>query len=220
MDKQAILAVFHQRHACKVYDANKKISEEDFRFILETGRLSPSSFGFEPWKFLVIENPKLRALIQQNAWGAGDKARDCSHFVVLIVRTGKVMSADGNYIQHMMRDVHHLPEEAIALRSQTYRKFVEQDFELANDERAFYDWACKQSYIAMGNMMTAAAMIGIDSTPIEGFPLETMNRLLVEQGLYHADEFKLSVMVAFGYRVNEARPKTRHTFDDVVEFIR
>lgn len=66
--KTDILNAFHFRHACKAYDPSKKISEEDFRFILETGRLSPSSFGFEPWKFLVIENPDIKALIRDTAW--------------------------------------------------------------------------------------------------------------------------------------------------------
>ena len=61
--KETILAAFNSRHACKEFDVNKKISAEDFNFILETGRLSPSSFGFEPWKFLVIQNHSLREKI-------------------------------------------------------------------------------------------------------------------------------------------------------------
>lgn len=69
ISKQAILDAFHYRHACKQYDPTKKISDEDFQFILETGRLSPSSFGFEPWRFLVIENHAIRELIRDNAWG-------------------------------------------------------------------------------------------------------------------------------------------------------
>jgi len=59
-DKQTVLDAFHFRHACKRYDPDKKISREDFDFILETARLSPSSFGLEPWRFLVIQNPELR----------------------------------------------------------------------------------------------------------------------------------------------------------------
>lgn len=220
ISQQHILDAFHFRHACKQYDPNKKISEADFRFILETARLSPSSFGFEPWKFLVIENPQIKALIRDHAWGAKDKIMDCSHFVVILVRQPQTLLADGEYVTHIMRDIHHIPAEALELRRGFYRQFSENDFALADNPLAFYHWACRQSYIAMANMLTSAAMIGVDSTPIEGFPLETLDRLFVERGLYNPAEFKLSVMVAFGYRLNPPREKTRQAFDDVVEWVK
>ncbi|WP_373777658.1 NAD(P)H-dependent oxidoreductase [Glaesserella sp.] len=220
ISKQDILDAYHYRHACKVYDPTKKISDDDFRFILETGRLSPSSFGFEPWKFLVIENQSIREFIRDNAWGAKDKVMDCSHFVLILVRQPQTLLADGDYVQHIMRDVHHIPEDMRTLRQGFYRHFIENDFELANNPNAFYHWACRQSYIALGNMLTSAAMVGIDSTPIEGFPLEKLNTLFAEKGLYDPNQYKLSVMVAFGYRAAEPREKTRQAFDDVVEWVR
>ncbi|AUI66913.1 MULTISPECIES: NAD(P)H-dependent oxidoreductase [Glaesserella] len=217
ISKQAILDAFHYRHACKQYDPTKKISETDFQFILETARLSPSSFGFEPWRFLVIENPAIRELIRDNAWGAKDKVMDCSHFVVILVRQPETLLADGDYVQHIMRDVHHIPDEPRRLRQGFYRNFSENDFGLTQDPIAFYHWACRQSYIALANMLTASAMIGIDSTAIEGFPLEKMDKLFVEQGLYDPSQFKLSVMAAFGYRAVEPKAKTRQAMEDVVE---
>lgn len=220
LSKQQILDAYSYRHACKQYDPSKKISQEDFRFILETGRLSPSSFGIEPWRFLVIENQKWRELIRDNAWGAKDKVMDCSHFVVILVRQPQTLGADGEYVQHIMLDVHHIPDDARQMRTNFYRTFCEQDFALSKNPVEFYHWACRQSYIALGNMMTSAAMIGIDSTPIEGFPLEKLDQLFVEQGLYSAQEFKLSVMVAFGYRLHEPREKTRQAFDEVVKWIK
>lgn len=69
LDKQAILDAYQFRHACKAYDPARKISDDDFRFILETGRLSPSSFGLEPWRFVVVQEPQTRALIRDMAWG-------------------------------------------------------------------------------------------------------------------------------------------------------
>ncbi|AUI66017.1 MULTISPECIES: NAD(P)H-dependent oxidoreductase [Glaesserella] len=220
MNKDEILAAYHFRHACKVYDPSKKISDDDFRFILETGRLSPSSFGFEPWKFLVIENPEIKQLIRENAWGAGEKATDASHFVVILVRHQTTLDPNGDYLPHFMRTVQQLPEDAIAMRLNFFRQYSQFEGEFADNPRAFYDWACKQSYIALGNMLTAAAMIGIDSTPIEGFPYAKMEKLLAEKGLFDPKEFKLSVMVAFGYRKQESRPKTRQVFEQVVEFIK
>lgn len=219
ISKQDILNAYHFRHACKAYDPQGKISDEDFRLILETGRLSPSSFGFEPWKFLVIDKPEIRELIRDTAWGARDKVMDCSRFVVIIVKTAPEMAADGSYIWKMMRETHQIPEEAARLRRGFYKNFTEHDFELAGNNRAFYDWACKQSYIALGNMLTTAAMLGIDSTPIEGFPLEETDRLLAKAGLYNRNEYKLSVMAAFGRRINEPRGKTRRAFEEVIEFV-
>ena len=93
-DKQTVLHAFHFRHACKSYDATKKISADDFAYILETAHLSPSSFGLEPWRFLVVQNPALREELRDIAWGAADKIMDCSHFVILLARTQAAMQAD------------------------------------------------------------------------------------------------------------------------------
>ena len=209
LDKQAILDAYQFRHACKAYDPARKISDDDFRFILETGRLSPSSFGLEPWRFVVVQEPQTRALIRDMAWGAREKVMECSHFVVILARQPAMLSPDGDYLPRFMREVQHLPEEAVQMRLRFFRNFSEKDFELVGHPRAFYDWACKQTYIALGNMLTAAAMIGVDSTAIEGFPLEAMNSALAARGLYDPAQFKLSVMAAFGYRLNAPQPKTR-----------
>lgn len=218
LDKQAILDAYQFRHACKAYDPARKISDDDFRFILETGRLSPSSFGLEPWRFVVVQEPQMRALIRDMAWGAREKVMECSHFVVILARQPAMLSPDGDYLPRFMREVQHLPEEAVQMRLRFFRNFSEKDFELAGHPRAFYDWACKQTYIALGNMLTAAAMIGVDSTAIEGFPLEAMNSALAGRGLYDPAQFKLSVMAAFGYRLNAPQPKTRQRLQDVVQW--
>ena len=218
LDKQAILDAYQFRHACKAYDPARKISDDDFRFILETGRLSPSSFGLEPWRFVVVQEPQTRALIRDMAWGAREKVMECSHFVVILARQPAMLSPDGDYLPRFMREVQHLPEEAVQMRLRFFRNFSEKDFELAGHPRAFYDWACKQTYIALGNMLTTAAMIGVDSTAIEGFPLEAMNSALAGRGLYDPAQFKLSVMAAFGYRLNAPQPKTRQRLQDVVQW--
>ena len=218
LDKQAVLDAYQFRHACKAYDPARKISDDDFRFILETGRLSPSFFGLEPWRFVVVQEPQTRALIRDMAWGAREKVMECSHFVVILARQPAMLSPDGDYLPRFMREVQHLPEEAVQMRLRFFRNFSEKDFELAGHPRAFYDWACKQTYIALGNMLTAAAMIGVDSTAIEGFPLEAMNSALAGRGLYDPAQFKLSVMAAFGYRLNAPQPKTRQRLQDVVQW--
>lgn len=85
--KQEILDAFNFRHATKVFDPTKKISKEDFSFILETGRLSPSSVGYEPWKFLIVQNKEFRERLKEVAWGAQGQLPTASHFVIILART-------------------------------------------------------------------------------------------------------------------------------------
>src|SRR3954452_10982441 len=84
--KEKIMEAFHFRHACKEFDPMHKISEEDFKFILETGRLSPSSFGYEPWKFVVIQNAALREKLKPVSGGATGQLPTASHIVVILAR--------------------------------------------------------------------------------------------------------------------------------------
>lgn len=81
-----------------------------------------------------------------------------------------------------------------------------------------FDWAGKQTYIALGNMMTAAALIGIDSCPIEGFNREDVDRVLDSKGLLENGKYGISYMVAFGYRINQPREKTRQPLEAIVTY--
>ncbi|WP_410984077.1 NAD(P)H-dependent oxidoreductase [Bacillus cereus] len=219
--KEEILKAYQFRHACKEFDVNKKISDEDFHFILETGRLSPSSFGFEPWKFVVIQNQDIRNKLLPVSWGAQKQLPTASHFVVILARKKEEMIYNSSYISNFMKNIQQLPEEVITMKRGFYKEFQESDFQLLESNRAIFDWASKQTYIALGNMMTAAAQIGIDSCPIEGFHQEKVDAILKEEGIISDDTFGVSVLVAFGYRTEEPkRDKTRQTMDMVVEWIK
>ncbi|MQR95111.1 NAD(P)H-dependent oxidoreductase [Fictibacillus phosphorivorans] len=218
--KQEILKAFQSRHATKEFDPEKKISDDDFEFILETGRLSPSSFGFEPWRFVVIQDHALREQLKPVSWGAQKQLPTASHYVVMLARTAEDMVYDSEYIEHMMTEVKKLPKEAYEAISGFYKTFLESDFKLLGNDRAMVDWAAKQVYIALGNMMTAAAQIGIDSCPIEGFDQEKVQAILEKEGVLEGGNFEVAVMVGFGYRVNEPRPKVRQDLNDVVKWIR
>lgn len=217
--KEEILKAIHFRHATKEFDPDKKISDEDFHFILETGRLSPSSLGMEPWRFVVVQNPELRKKIKHTAWGAFGKLPEASHFVLILARTMLDTRYDSDYVKDHYLHIHQYTEERFSPYIKRVEDFQRNDFRLLDGERAIFDWASKQTYIALGNMMTAAAMIGIDSCPIEGFDREKMDQLLEEEGILENGHFRLSVMAAFGYRKNEQKPKVRRPFDDVVKWI-
>lgn len=219
MEKEKIIDAYYFRHACKEFDNNKKISDEDFDFILETARLSPSSFGFEPWKFLVIQNQYIREKIKPVCWGAQKQLATCSHFIAILARKKKDMIYSSDYIINFMREIKKLPEDAIQLRNENYKNFQENDFKLTESDRTIFDWACKQTYITLSNMMTSASQIGIDSCAIEGFNREKLDQILIDEGIINKDEFSVSCMVAFGYRKEDPRPKTRQTMDKIVEWI-
>jgi nitroreductase len=216
--KEDILNAFNYRHATKEFDATKKVSDEDMKFILETAHLSPSSFGFEPWHFIVVQDAELRESLKPVAWGAPLKLDTASHFVLGLTMKASMTKWDSDYIMHMMKEVKQFPEDVIEMYSKFYREFQENDFALDTDKKLF-DWASKQTYIALGNMMTSAALIGIDSCPIEGFHQEKAEALLQDKFGIDTNKYGLSYMAAFGYRKEEpAHAKSRRNIEDIVSW--
>ncbi|WP_151734896.1 NAD(P)H-dependent oxidoreductase ['Paenibacillus yunnanensis' Narsing Rao et al. 2020] len=217
--KEAILSAFTFRHATKEFDGSRKISDEDFRFILETARLSPSSFGFEPWRFVVVQSPELRGKLKPYAWGAQKQLPTASHFVLILARLPQDMAAGSAYLRSMTEEVQQLPPEVAAGKQKAFAEFLDRDFRLAGNERAMFEWAARQTYLALGNMMTAAAQIGIDSCPIEGFNKPAIEEILTAEGVMDPEHFGIACMAAFGYRLHEPREKTRQSADQVIQWI-
>ncbi len=217
--KKQILGAFNFRHACREFDPEKKISEEDFKVILETGRLSPSSFGFEPWKFVVLQNPEIREKIRKVAWGAQKQLPTASHFVVILARKAKDLRPNSEYLRNFMAEVQHNDSEKIGKRMARLDEWQKNDFNLDTD-RSVFDWACKQSYIALGNMLTSAAFLGIDSCPIEGFNRDQLEDILTEEKILNPDHFGVACMAAFGYRVNEQPEKIRRPMEEVAKWVK
>lgn len=198
------------RHACKVFDDSKKITNEDMHTILEAGRKSPSSFGMEGWKFLVITNEALKEKLRPACWDQV-QVTSCSHLVIVLAAIDSVKVESGEVKKRFSR--RDMPQESLDFYMDIYAKHLGKT--LSTDEN-IYHWTSKQSYIALGNMMTAAAYIGIDSCPIEGFEKEKVEEILeLDTGKY-----QVSVVVPFGYRLNEQPSQLRLTFDEVVEFIK
>ena len=214
---EQVLDVFRFRHACKKFDPTKAVSSEDFDTILESARLSPSSFGFEPWMLVILTDETLKQKLYPLAWGAQNSLNGASRFVILLARKPADMISSSDYITHMMREIQHNPVEVEAQRREKFRTFQQDDFELLESERAMFDWASKQTYIALANMMTTAAFLGIDSCPIEGFQRREVDELLAREGVFDPVHFGVSVMVSFGYRASEPhRAKTRQPMEDIL----
>ena len=211
--KQQVLDAFHFRCATRYYDPERKISKEDFNYILELGRLSPSSVGSEPWQFLVVQNPELRQALKPVSWGMETQLDDASHVVVILAN--KHMRYDSeDFRANLAR--RGLTEEQMQANMATYKRFQTEHINVLENDRTLFDWASKQTYIALANMMTGAALIGIDSCPIEGFNYAEVNRILAQTGAYDAEKYAVSVAVTFGYRAKEIRPKSRKPLNEIV----
>lgn len=216
-----ILKAHKFRFACKEFDEKRMVSKEDINLILEVGRLSPSSFGFEPWKFLVIEDELVKERIKSSTWGLIRQMPGLSYLVIILAMKEPHMMYYSKHIKYMMEDIQEIPEDAKNARLDRYKNFLEYDFELLDNDRDIFDWACKQTYIPLANMMTTAASVGIDSCPVEGFNREKLEKQLEKLGILNREKFGVSVMVSFGYRKKEPlREKTRRPFNEVVEWIR
>jgi nitroreductase len=197
------------RHACKLFDETKKIADEEIRYILEAGRKSPSSFGMEAWKFLVITNEALKAKLRPACWDQV-QITSCSHLVVVLAGIDSVKVESGIPEKRFAR--REMPQEKLDFYMGLYASHLKN---VLNTDENIYAWTAKQTAIAAANMMTAAAFIGIDSCPIEGFEKESVEAILeLDTGRY-----QVSMLLPLGYRVNEQSSQLRLPFDEVVEFI-
>lgn len=177
------------RYATKKFDATKKISNEDLTFLKEAIRLSASSYGLQLYKIFIIENLEVRAKLQPASWGQSQIV-DASHLFVFAYNTD-------------VQDIHI--DEYLANIAETRGIAIEDvkgygDFMKSNlvglplDKKAV--WTSKQTYLALGNLLNAAAELKIDVTPIEGFLPEQYNEIL---GLT-AKGYAASLVAAVGYR--------------------
>lgn len=216
--KEKILEVMKGRYACKSYDKNKRISEADFELLLEVARLSPSSFGLEPWQFLVVESEALKEKLYPIVWGGQRSFDGASHFVIILARKAPDMRYPSPYIKHIMSEMQGFSGEDLKLREGLFEKFQREDFKLETDTTIF-EWACKQTYIPLANMLFAASLLNIAACPIEGFDREKVEVLLEKEGILDRKAFGVSVMVSFGVADKAPRPKTRQEAQAVIRRI-
>ena len=205
------LEILKFRHACKIFDESKKIGAGEFDFILEAGRLSPSSTGLEQWDFLVVQNKELREKIKVVSWNQV-QITSCSHLVVILAKI-KEVKVGSSYIDKMIARRADKNIEAIAARQKFYHDFLLSNFK--NDDELTFQWSHEQCMIAATNMMNAAASLGIDSCPIEGFDRHALNEIL---GLDESEQ-RVAIVVPFGYRLNPQPEKYRRQRAEVVTWI-
>ncbi len=158
-----VLAQLQWRYAVKKFDSSKKIPADAWDVLEQSLILTPSSFGLQPWKFFVVENPALRQELLANSWNQAQVV-EASHLVVLAIKKEMGDGEVDRYIQDMS-DKRNVPIDGLAGLNKMIKGFM------ANPDKGFTtnEWAIRQVYIAIGQFMTSAAMLGIDTCPMEGF---------------------------------------------------
>lgn len=177
------------RYATKKFDITKKVSEKDLEVLKEAIRLSASSFGLQPYRVLIIENPELRAKLQGASWGQAQIV-EASHLIVFANITNFGDQEVDSYFDNLT-NTREIEMEAV----QGYKDFV-KNFVNTLPVDAKNIWTSKQTYIALSNLLNAAAELKIDVTPMEGFEPQKYNEIL---GL---DKLGLnaSLVATIGYR--------------------
>lgn len=212
---QAVLELFHRRYACKAYDENRLVTADEMATILEAGRLAPSSMGLEPWQILWVRDTKLVEALLPYTWGGVGKLGSATELVVLLGRKAADLVPGGAYSRRISSEVQGLSPQDVEKKMIRMESFLHQDFGLKSDAD-FEGWIDKQVYLSLANMMFAAALLDVDSTPIEGFNMAEASRVLIEAGAFDPNHFRLVVMVCFGHASGAPRPKLRRDFGEVV----
>ncbi|WP_411867158.1 NAD(P)H-dependent oxidoreductase [Vulcanococcus limneticus] len=206
-----LLEVQRWRYATKVFDPGRTIPPETWEALEESLVLSASSFGLQPWKFLVIDDPALRAELRVHSWNQG-QITDSSHLVVLLAKR-RIDAADVDRLITTTAETRGLDPASLDGYRQLLETTVLQGF---SPERAD-QWAVNQVYIALGNLLTSAALLQVDTCPIEGFSPPDYDRILGLEG----SPYRTAVVVALGYRSADDKyaglAKVRYPRQELIE---
>jgi len=209
ISNESLLERLRWRYATKKFDAGKKISPQDWATLEETLVLSPSSFGLQPWKFIVVRDPEVRAKILPVAWNQSQIV-DASHLVVFTVKKN-LGPVDVQKLIDRIVEQRNIPAAAL----DQYKNMMLGRVSGLTPDKA-ESWSSRQVYIAMGMFLTAAAMLGIDTCPMEGFDPKKVDEILeLDQQGYAA----LAIVTA-GYRAEDDKystlAKVRYPAGDVL----
>lgn len=199
------------RYAVKKFDRSKKIASTTWKTLEQSLILTPSSFGLQPWQFHIIVNQDLKDQLVPKSWNQSQIA-DCSHLVVFT--TKKTM--DENYIQKYIQLIsteRNVPIETL----DGYKKMMTMDLTKGQRSTMIKEWAARQAYIALGNFMTCAAVLQIDTCPLEGIIPKDYDEIL---GLTNSD-YQTVVACAAGYRSADDKyqhaKKVRFNSEEVIK---
>lgn len=201
------------RYATKKFNPNKKISDAEFKVLMEVISLVPSSNGLQPYKFIVVENPEVRQQLREKSWNQS-QVTDASHLIVMcaFIELSEWHIDEFISLNQTIRLAE--PEKLIGFSMHLKKSVISKPLEevTANNEN--------QVYIALGHLLHAAAQMRIDSSPMEGFQKEGYDEVL---GL-KAKNLKPVVVCALGYRSDEDayqhQKKVRKNVGELFEWVK
>ena len=210
---EQLLQALQWRYATKVFDATKKIAPEIWSALEQALILTPTSYGLQPYRFLIVQTPAKRAELLPHSWNQ-KQVVDCSHYVVFVART-EMKEADVDRLIARIEQVRGIPAAGLA----AYRGMMVGDVVKGPRGQVAHEWAARQAYIALGNAMTAAALLGVDGCPMEGLNPVEYDRILGLAGT----GYKTVVALALGYRAADDKyaslTKVRYPASELVQTI-
>jgi nitroreductase len=208
-----LLDAMQWRYATKVFDATKKIPAEVWSALEKTLVLTPTSYGLQPYQFLIVQDAAKRAALLPHSWNQ-KQVVECSHYVVFTART-EMTAADVDRLIARIADVRQIAPDSIKF----YRDMMMGDIVNGPRGKAAHEWAARQSYIALGNLMTAAALVGVDACPMEGINPAEYDKILGLDGT----GYKTVVALALGYRGAGDKyatlPKVRYELNELIKSV-
>jgi nitroreductase len=211
--RATILSKLNWRYATKAYDINKQISDEDVYVLEESLRLAPSSYGLQPWRFIVVKSPALREQLAETSPLNSIKILSCSYLVIL----ARLKNVTIDYIDHYIENVAKIRQIPVS-EIQQYRERIISNVVLTSPQEQFH-WTARQTYIPLGMFMSAAAFLGIDTCAMEGIDPNKVDSIL---GLSDSD-YSTIVGLTAGYRsvddVNQSVKKVRFDHQDVFTYL-
>jgi nitroreductase len=214
MNSEDLLKALEWRYATKFFYPAKKIPADIWQTLERALVLTPTSYGLQPYKFLIISDPAKRAELLPHSWGQ-KQVVDCSHFVVFTAKT-KATEADVDKLIRRTVEIRKLPAaEALG----PYRFMMLGDVVNGPRGKIAHEWATRQTYIALGNLMTCAAVLGVDACPMEGLVPAEYDKVLNLADTGYATV----VACALGYRSADDKyaklAKVRYDTKDLVRQI-
>ena len=185
---EQLLNQLNWRYATKQFDPTRKLTDATWKTLEAALILSPSSFGLQPWRFYVVTDQAMKTKLREFSWNQ-PQVTDCSHQVAFAVHP-KITAADVDEYVDSILATRHMPREAIEGYRQVMIGFV------SNPKIDMKQWATKQAYIALGQLMASAALLGVDACPMEGISAPDYDKLL---GIAN-DGYETTVACAVGYR--------------------
>jgi len=213
LSPEQVLEQLKWRYATKKFDPNQKIAQATWKTLEQSLVLAPSSFGLQPWQFFVVRNPEIRQKLLEPSWGQKPVV-NASHLVVFAIKKDLDIKYVDRYVARMA-EVQQVPIEKLAGFSNMVKGYLkEPPFPLDVNK-----WAAKQVYLALGVFLSCAAMMEIDTLPMEGFIPSKYDEIL---GL-DSKGYSAVVLCCAGYRAEDEShqhdPKVRFPTEQVVQYL-